>query len=170
MIVCRMVPLCHIFRHSFLICCLYSVGISHSKAEILTNFRSKPLILHAQGQQIYTCLPLITGGLKWTLTEPAAELFYEGEYVGVHIRGPRWTLSDGSSIYARLISTKNSANPDNISQLHMKSVPEHRRGTFREVQYVDRINTVGGMLSGKCAKKNLILGIPYQADYKFTYK
>ncbi len=154
----------------FLALLMFRSGVGLSREVSGNAPGSRRLTLHAQGQQIYMCLPAPSGGLKWTLVEPAAELFEGDVYVGVHSMGPSWLMSDNSSIRAKVLNMSSGVSKTDIPMLHMEVTERGGIGRLSGVRYVDRLQTFGGMLSGPCAVEDMSEGVPYKAVYEFSYR
>ena len=79
-----------------------------------------PLLqVHAEGAQIYECKADAEGGLAWVLREPIASLFLDGKTVGHHYAGPRWELSDGSSVSGKVVGKSPGDGPADIHWLKL---------------------------------------------------
>lgn len=144
-------------------------GVAMSRQLPFRGTPRKEFILHAEGQQIYLCRRLSTGALEWKLDEPAAELFEGHVYYGVHSAGPSWSLSDGSSIRAMVMEVTQPARSIDVPLLHLKVIQHGGSGLLSGVRYVDRVQTAGGALSGRCALEDFSVGVAYDANYRFTF-
>ncbi|MFE8873226.1 DUF3455 domain-containing protein [Acetobacter persici] len=149
---------------------MFRSGVAFAREVSDTASGSRRLTLHAQGQQIYMCLRAPTGGLKWTLIEPAAELFEGDVYAGVHSIGPSWFMSDNSYVRAKVLSMSSGVRKTDIPYLHMEITEQGGNGRLRGVHYVDRLQTLGGALSGPCEIEDMSMGVPYKATYVFSYQ
>jgi len=128
------------------------------------------LSVHAKGDQIYQC-SLNDGIYLWQLQAPDARLFdAQGHIVGNHYSGPIWEYKEGSRVVGRVVS-KIDIDPDSsISWLLVEVIAHKGKGLFSEVNFINRINTHGGLppLSG-CDSNHLgsEKRVPYTADYIF---
>lgn len=129
--------------------------------------------LKARGLQNYAC----KDG-QWAFHAPRAELFdpATNHRVGVHYGGidrglnpgPWWeAVEDGSRVRAGEPVSRTSPNPDSIPELRLRVLQHEGAGVFSPVDYIQRLNTVGGVgPSGPClgsAQRHVF----YTADYYF---
>jgi uncharacterized protein DUF3455 len=112
------------------------------------------------GSQVYTC----TNG-AWTLLEPAAAL-RSGNTVLLHTKGPEWiSTADGSAVTGAAIATV--PTPGAVPELLLKSTANRGTGTLGAVDFVQRLNTKGGVApAGSCAGSEL-KAVAYSAEYRF---
>jgi len=131
------------------------------------------LSVHAKGDQIYQCT-LESGNYAWQLQAPDAVLFdAQGREVGRHGAGPTWHYQDGSEVRGRLLS-KIDLTPDSaISWLLLEAVKHKGKGVLADVDFINRINTQGGLppVSG-CNGNHLgsEKRVAYSAGYVFYTK
>ena len=125
--------------------------------------------LHAEGAQIYECKEK-DGKLSWTFREPIAALIQDGRTVGRHYAGPTWENVDGSAVVAKSAGSAPGATADDIAWLKLEVNSHKGSGQLSDVTTVQRINTVGGVLSGACDREGAGRGMPYSADYVFLKK
>jgi hypothetical protein len=124
---------------------------------------NKPVaVLHVlQGAQVYTC----TGG-TWRLTQPAADLGADRQPTVLHTAGPEWVSTvDGSAVWGAPLQsvTETGAVPD----LLVKAVKNRGTGLFGHVDFIQRLDTSGGLApTGSCADRALA-ATPYHATYVF---
>ena len=119
----------------------------------------------ATGVQIYRW-----NGASWDFVAPVANLYvndnYRGE-VGNHYAGPTWESNSGSKVLAARV-TGCDPDPTAISWLLLKTVSTEGRGIFRNVTYVQRVNTAGGL---RPATPGSTIGeekrVPYTTEYYF---
>ncbi len=100
---------------------------------------------HADGVQVYVCTQT-DKGLVWVFDGPSASLFNDrGRQIGVHGKGPIWTLGDGSGVTGELVGKKDSPQAGAVPWLLLK-VKAHvgSFGTLTGASYVRRIDTAGG--------------------------
>jgi hypothetical protein len=121
-----------------------------------------------KGVQIYDCNPTT---LAWTFREPAAVLYGRGRHpVGIHFRGPTFESFDGSSVLAALDASAPAPHPDRaIPWLRLKTVTNQGDGVLAQVDYVQRIETRGGVApTGACnPAADRTVAVPYRARYVF---
>ncbi|WKA32099.1 DUF3455 domain-containing protein [Bradyrhizobium roseum] len=127
------------------------------------------LKLHAEGAQVYECKST-DGALSWTFREPIATLFQDGKTVGRHYAGPSWEVSDGSAVVAQVAGTSPGSVAMDIPWLKLTVTSKRGNGVLSAATTVQRINTVGGKLTGACYKAGAYESVPYAADYIFLKK
>lgn len=128
------------------------------------------LTLHAEGAQVYECKSGTDGALAWTFREPIATLFSDGKTVGRHYAGPTWELSDGSAVVGQVAGTSPGSVAMDIPWLKLTVTSRRGNGALSAATTVQRINTVGGRLTGACYKSGTYESVPYSADYVFLRK
>jgi hypothetical protein len=128
---------------------------------------------HAKGVQTYEC----QNG-QWAFRAPKAVLLnpHTHRLTGIHyggidrglMAGPWWeSLRDGSRIRAGNAVSAPSPNPNSIPLLRLEVLERHGTGVFSRVDYIQRLNTKGGVgPSGGC-KPGAQRWVPYTADYYF---
>ena len=126
--------------------------------------------LHAEGAQIYECKPGADGTLAWAFREPIATLLSEGKTVGRHYAGPSWEYSDGSAVVGQVTGTAPGSVAMDIPWLKLGVTSRRGTGVLSPATTVQRINTVGGRLTGACYKPGTFESVPYSADYVFLRK
>jgi hypothetical protein len=126
--------------------------------------------LHAEGAQVYECKAGGDGKLGWTFREPIATLILNGKTVGRHYAGPNWEHADGSIVQAKVTGNAPGGTANDIAWLRLDATGHHGSGTFAAVDFVQRINTAGGVLRGPCEQAGSLRSAPYSADYVFLRK
>ncbi|WP_392482289.1 DUF3455 domain-containing protein [Nostoc sp. C110] len=127
----------------------------------------------AKGSQIYICKPKSESPeqYEWTLKAPDAVLLDEqGQNLGKHYAGPTWEAKDGSKVVGKLKSKVNAPQDDAIPWLLLEAQSHEGNGIFRQVNWIQRINTVGGKAPVQgCDKssENREISVNYTADYLF---
>jgi hypothetical protein len=129
--------------------------------------------LHATGVQIYECQA--TKGdasqFEWAFKAPEAALSTKGgKSVARHYGGPTWEAADGSRVVGEVVSSSPSQKPNSIPWLLLRARATSGKGLFGGVQFIQRINTVGGSLpAGGCRREQAgqQLRAAYTADYLF---
>jgi hypothetical protein len=128
---------------------------------------------HARGVQIYEC----QNG-QWAFHAPRAALFGEDGHkrIGNHYGGidqnltpgPWWeSKDDGSRIRAGEAISEPSPNANSIPLLRLKVLEWYGSGTFSQVKYIQRLNTVGGVGPAGACNAGQQRHVPYTADYYF---
>ena len=125
---------------------------------------------HAEGAQIYECKAGADGKLAWAFREPIASLLLDGKTVGRHYAGPTWELGDGSAIVGQVAGTSPGSVAMDIPWLKLTVTTRRGNGALGAATTVQRINTVGGRLTGACYKAGTYESVPYSADYVFLRK
>jgi hypothetical protein len=139
--------------------------------DAIATLDAAPLLtLHAEGAQIYECKSDRDGKLSWTFREPIAALMLEGRTVGRHYAGPTWEHADGSSVKAKVVGTAPGASAADIPWLKLEVVERRGAGALAGADFVQRINTVGGVLQGACERASSLRSVAYAADYVFRRK
>jgi hypothetical protein len=125
---------------------------------------------HAEGAQVYECKADAAGKLAWTFREPIATLIADGKTVGRHYAGPNWETSDGSAVVGKVTGNAPGTTAKDIPWLRLEAASHRGSGLLSGVTTVQRINTVGGALSGSCSTAGAMQSEPYSADYVFLRK
>jgi hypothetical protein len=128
------------------------------------------LKVHAVGMQYYDCKVGADGKLAWIFNSPQATLTSGDKIAGYHNAGPTWELTDGSSITAKAAGNAPGTGAGDIPWLKLEVNSHKGTGQLSGVTTVQRINTVGGVLSGACDREGAGRGMPYSADYVFLKK
>jgi Protein of unknown function (DUF3455) len=129
---------------------------------------------YARGTQNYTCTARPDGaGAEWKLTAPEATLHASAEMgapqVGTHGAGPSWVASDGSRFVGNGAAAK-KASPD-ASAIPWLLVPKKEgeaAGTLGGVEYVQRLDTVGGLAPATGCDAGTV-GATVKVSYSATY-
>jgi len=128
------------------------------------------LRLQARGDQVYTVQAGAGGAVEWSSATPDAKLFNEkGEQVGVHGKGPSWTLADGGTVIAQLPPAKKIVvDPTAVPWLEINAKASSAAGSLKEVTIIQRIKTTGGVpRAGDLKTENL--GKQFKAAYTAEY-
>ncbi|MEZ5426860.1 MAG: DUF3455 domain-containing protein [Pyrinomonadaceae bacterium] len=128
--------------------------------------RSKVIFhVYALGVQIYRW-----NGSGWEFVAPLANLYADSNYhgqVGTHYAGPTWESNSGSKVIASRLDGC-SADPTAVPWLLLETVTADGPGIFKKVDYIQRVNTVGGISP---ANPGSTVGeevrVPYTAEYYF---
>jgi hypothetical protein len=131
------------------------------------------LRVFAQGVQRYVCKEKegSRGTFAWILKEPQAKLFDgEGHEIGSHFAGPGWQLVDGSKVVkTKVVASMPALAADAVPWLLVAVAPSGQGG-LAGVEYVQRIDTVGGKEpAGGCdaAHAGALQDVGYRATYIF---
>ena len=128
-------------------------------------------IYHAEGIQLYECVAGKDGRQLWTFREPVATLVsHQNLTVGHHTAGPRWELTDGSTIGGRPVARVPGKTSDDIPWLKLEAINHRGDGKLEHVDIIQRINTKGGIAAGSCDDPGQFRAVPYSADYTFLRK
>jgi hypothetical protein len=129
--------------------------------------------LHATGVQIYECQPAKNdpSQFEWAFKAPEANLATKGgRIVGKHYAGPTWESNDGSRVVGEVIGNSPSPTPNSIAWLLLKAKATAGNGLFTHVQFIQRLNTVGGSVPVAGCRREQAgqqLRAAYTADYVF---
>jgi hypothetical protein len=129
--------------------------------------------LHGSGVQIYECRSSSSGAVQfgWSLQAPAADLAdRSGKDVGRHYEGPTWEANDGSKVVGELVAHDSGPVPSAIPWLLLRAKSTAGKGMFAKIQFIQRLNTVGGQPpSTGCdsAHSGQRTRVAYSADYYF---
>ena len=126
--------------------------------------------LHAEGAQIYDCKAGTDGKLAWAFREPIATLLLDGKTVGRHYAGPNWDHVDGSGVTAKGVGNAPGKTANDIPWLKLEVTARRGNGVLAGATTVQRINTVGGVMSGACDKAGAFNSAPYSTEYVFLRK
>lgn len=131
----------------------------------------KFLEAHAVGVQIFSC-----NGTAWTLSAPRADLYdRRGKLLGTHFAGPSWQANDGSKFVGARAAGIN-VDPTAIDWLLISKVsaepgPRKRDDLLADTTFIQRINTVGGLVPAASLCSASTVGarveVRYTADYVF---
>lgn len=131
------------------------------------------LTTHAKGEQIYQCA-LKQGEYIWETQAPDAQLFDDqGKLVGNHSAGPVWEYKKGSRVVGRVLKKVDIQPELSISWLLVEIVSHQGDGLFSNVDFINRINTHGGLAPTSGCNANHLGSekrIAYTADYIFYAK
>ncbi len=110
------------------------------------------------------------GQYEWALVGPVATLYSaDKRTVGKYYAGPTWESNDGSKITGKQVAVAPSA-PGNIPMQLVKADPAMGAGAMTGVNYVQRVNTKGGVAPATtcdAAGKGQRQQVAYEADYVF---
>lgn len=125
----------------------------------------------ARGYQLYVSVedPALPGSYIWKFTGPTAILSnFGGRDYATHFGGPTWQADNtGSSVKGTKIDGM-AMDPTAIDWLLLKGRDHAGNGMFSHVTYIQRIETVGGMMpSWMPMAAGIEVAVPYTATYVF---
>jgi hypothetical protein len=129
--------------------------------------------LHATGAQIYECQRAKgdASQFEWSFKSPEAVLSTKGgRVIGRHYGGPSWEAKDGSRVVGEVVASSPGTKPNSIPWLLLRAKAISGNGLFAHVQFIQRLNTVGGGIpAGGCSQQQAgqQLRAAYSADYLF---
>lgn len=129
--------------------------------------------LHGSGVQIYECRssPTSVAQFAWALQAPAADLAdRSGKDVGRHYDGPTWEANDGSMVVGERVASDPGPAPSAIPWLLLRAKSTTGKGIFAKVQFIQRLDTVGGQppqTGCDSAHSGQRTRVAYSADYYF---
>jgi hypothetical protein len=123
----------------------------------------------ASGVQIYSCEYDAQHRLAWVFKSPLATLFdTSGQAVIKHAAGPSWQADDGSRLVGHVLAQTPGNTAESIPQLLLETRSTGASGTLSNIRYIQRINTVGGLMpAGACTSEHQTGSSPYIANYVF---
>lgn len=125
--------------------------------------------VYAKGVQVYQWNATT---MFWDFVEPRAALFAEESFhgeIGSHFRGPNWQSKGGSRVKAEPIQGK-ACTPDSsaIAWLLLRAIERTPSGMFRDVTFIQRVNTTGGLRpTVPGTQHGEIKEVEYTAEYYF---
>lgn len=119
----------------------------------------------ARGDQVYRW-----DGTAWVFVEPVAKLYVNRHtrwVAGTHYAGPTWESRRGSKVKGSVVK-RCTASSTSIPWLLLSGNSDDKRGTFSNVTYIQRVNTVGGIAPAQAGTSvGEVRHVPYTADYRF---
>jgi Protein of unknown function (DUF3455) len=143
--------------------------------DVLNVPDASALVLKARGEgvQIYQCKATAdaSGAFQWVFEAPEADLVNDtGQKIGKHYGGPTWETNDGSKVIGQLQQHVDASAPSAIPWLLLKAKSNEGTGIFKEVSYIQRLDTEGGKAPASgCDKQNAgaEARVHYAANYYF---
>lgn len=127
-----------------------------------------------KGIQIYVCQPKANAAnqYEWVFKAPEAELFdlANQQKFARHYAGPTWEAIDGSKVIAKVEVNDKAPVANAIPWLLLKVKSYQGDGIFTKVNYVQRLNTVGGTAPRYGCDSSDVgrqIGVNYTANYYF---
>ena len=112
------------------------------------------------GSQVYAC----KNG-AWTLREPAAVL-KSGDLEVLHTAGPQWiSTNDGSAVTGAQVASVPVSGA--VPELLLRSSANRGNGLFGEVDYIQRLDTHGGVAPSGTCTNGAQQAVTYTAQYRF---
>ena len=109
-------------------------------------------------------------GAAWVFVEPVATLYADAGYhgkVGTHYAGPTWESNSGGKVVATRLAGC-TPDPTAIPWLLLQAVSTDGPGIFSSVTYIQRVNTVGGLMpTAPGSAVGAVADVPYAAEYYF---
>ena len=131
------------------------------------------LTLKGSGLQNYECRAKAgsANDFEWVFVSPEAVLKDErNNLVGRHYGGPTWEHADGSKVTGSVVATVPAPVSGSIPWLLLKKSTSDGTGTLRDVTYVQRTHTSGGVSPADVCSAPAIgtrKAVRYTADYLF---
>lgn len=122
---------------------------------------------YAIGVQLYRW-----NGTDWAFVAPVANLYADAGFhglVGTHYAGPTWESNSGSKVVASRVAGC-SVDQNSIDWLLLRATTTNGPGPFKQVTFIQRVNTVGGkgpQAPGLAVGQ--VVEVPYTTEY-FFYK
>jgi hypothetical protein len=121
--------------------------------------------VYAEGVQIYRW-----DGMMWNFVAPDALLFADagerGE-VGFHYAGPTWESVSGSKVVGTVLE-RCTPDIEAIPWLLLRAVSSDGPGVFHRVTFIQRVNTVGGIVPTNPGEfLGQLQEVPYTTEYFF---
>jgi hypothetical protein len=145
-------------------------GSAQAESQIPPNLFPPPGVVligqfAASGVQIYQC-SLVGSALQWTFVAPQATLVNaQNQVFAQHSAGPTWEATDGSKVVGQVLQSAPSPIGA-IPWLLLSGMPSGN-GVLSGTRFIQRLNTVGGALSGGCSPSGSQQQVNYTADYAF---
>ena len=123
----------------------------------------------ASGVQVYSCEYDAQHHLGWVFKNPQATLYdASGQPLIRHSAGPSWEADDGSRIVGHVIAQTPSESTASVPQLLLETHSTAASGMLSAIRYVQRVNTVGGVMpAAPCSTEHELGSSPYIANYIF---
>jgi hypothetical protein len=119
-----------------------------------------------RGVQIYDC---VDGA--WKFREPAAAIFeqWSDRVVALHYVGPTWqSIRDGSKVIGAVKARRDAPDAQrDIPWLLLQATSTTGPGVFADVEYIQRLDTVGGVAPSGACTTGQSASVPYKATYEF---
>lgn len=126
------------------------------------------LRLQGRGVQVFRCEPR-GAGYSWVFRLPEADLVdASGKAVIRHGANFSFEHVDGSRLLGSVVDFDDAPDPNNLRWL-LFSARSFGQGALTGVNYVQRVNTIGGMPPPKCeaGQQNRLLRVDFSAEFVF---
>lgn len=156
-------------RAAFFVLAIAACSTAFAASSIDPPQSEQVLAATASGVQVYSCEYDAQHHLMWIFKSPLATLYDpSGQAVIKHAAGPSWQADDGSRIVGHVLAQTPSNTTGSIPQLLLETHSTGTSGTLSGVRFVQRINTVGGLMpAGACTSEHQTGSSPYIANYVF---
>ena len=154
-----------------------ATAFAQAPAEVTPPTGNKAVLtLAATGDLTYECKAVADkpGSFAWTFAGPSAKLWDTNKKeAGKYYAGPTWEANDGSKVTGKQLAVVPGAAGAIPLQL-VQANPSTGEGAMKDVTYIQRLKTVGGVAPATpaCAAANAgaKTTVPYSADYVFFKK
>ena len=126
------------------------------------------LTAEGRGEQVYQC-ERKGERAGWIFVAPEAKLYVSGRFVVNHGAGPIWRHEDGSSVRGEVVAQAKSPNEGAVPLLLLRAVSHegNAKGLLAGVNFMQRLETSGGVApEGEC-EVGVRVRVPYSAVYRF---
>lgn len=126
------------------------------------------LRLQARGVQVFRCEPR-SSGHAWVFRLPEADLVDAGGKAVIrHGANFSFEHADGSRLLGTVVDFDEAPDSNDLRWL-LLSARSFGQGVLTGVNYVQRVNTIGGMPPARCeaAQQNRLLRVDFSADFVF---
>jgi hypothetical protein len=126
------------------------------------------LRLQGRGVQVFRCEPR-GAGYTWVFRLPEADLVDTGGKAVIrHGANFSFEHADGSRLLGSVVDFDEAPDGNNLRWL-LLSARSFGQGILTGVNYVQRVNTIGGMPPARCeaAQQNRLLRVDFSADFVF---
>jgi hypothetical protein len=123
------------------------------------------LVLRALGKgvQIYDC---VNGA--WSFREPAAAILRGDRTIALHYAGPTWqSVKDGSKVVGTVAARVEATHPERDIPLLLLTARSTGPGLFTGVDFIQRLETKGGVAPTSSCQAGASIGVPYTATHNF---
>ncbi len=128
------------------------------------------LEVSADGVQIYSC-EAKEGRPAWVFIAPEAALFdSQGRQIGIHGKGPTWTLDDGTAVTGEAAAKQPAPTKGAIDWLLLRVKSHAGSGASSTAAYIRRVDTKGGVAPTQgCDATHVgaLARMRYSATYQF---
>lgn len=126
---------------------------------------------YARGFQMYVSVedPALPGSYMWRFVGPTATLANNGgrDYA-THYGGPTWQANNTGSLVKGTRVDGATVDPTAIDWLLLRGRDHAGKGMFSKVSYIQRIDTVGGLMPAWTPPSaGIEVSVPYTATYVF---